>query len=291
MMTQEANLTVALTVDSWLREILVDPISKKSFASQDKGSFSAPCGICYGLTDGVPDFRVGLLQVAQSWEEGQKEYEKFHEQYLDQGESHADFYKEEQKRDSPMYEKLKLIGRILDIGGGLGHIRKYMQPGQEFVSIDPSVGIQKKAKNRSNLFAAYPLAVPLNLIWGFAEFLPFQDQSFDTVNMRSCIDHFSNPEQALLEAFRILKPKGRLIVGMTIKSQSTKGRLKDTVRDIRGFLLPRFRDHHVWHPTYQELIALCQSSGFSLLEKVWQSDEIIYASFVRCPVVTIPSGD
>lgn len=227
------------------------------------------------------------MRIAKTWEEGQEEYERFYEKYLNEGEANPKFYENEQKRDLPMYERLKLLGRVLDVGGSLGHIRKYMKPEQEFVSIDPSVGIHKKARNRPNLFAAYPLLNPLNLVWGFAEFLPFRDQSFDTVNMRSCIDHFSNPEHALLEAFRVLKPEGRLIVGMTLKVQSRKGRLKDMARDFRGFLLPQFRDHHIWHPTYQELIDLCEKSGFSLFDEIWQSNEIVYSSFIRRSVVSI----
>jgi ubiquinone/menaquinone biosynthesis C-methylase UbiE len=287
MVIQAAELTVALEVSSWLRQILVDPVSKKPFVEQSESTFHAPCGISYTLKAGVPDFRVGMVRVARSWEEGQEEYEKFHEKYLNLGEADTHLYQEEQRRDAPMYEKLELLGRVLDVGGGLGHIRKYMQPGQEFVSIDPSVGIHERARNRRNLFAAYPLSTPLNLVWGFAEMLPFQDQSFDTVNMRSCIDHFSNPEQALLEAYRVLKPQGRLTIGMTVKSQTVKGRFKDTARDVRGLLLPQFRDHHIWHPTYLELVALCQGFGFSLLQEVWQTDEVVYASFVRQPTVTI----
>ena len=281
------NLTVATAIEPWFREILVDPISKKPFAKQDESGFDAACGIRYKFADGVPDFRVGLLKASKGWVEGQKEYEVFHEKYLNRGETDPNFYKNEHQRDTPMYHELELIGRVLDVGGGLGHIRKYMKSGQEFASIDPSAGIHKKAENRPNLFAAYPLLTPLNLVWGFAEMLPFQDQSFNTVNMRSCIDHFSNAEQALLEAYRVLRNEGRLIIGMSIKDQSIKGQLKDVLRDIRGFLLPQFQDHHIWHPTYEELIDLCRFCGFSKEKDVWQADDIVYISFIRNSSVLI----
>jgi ubiquinone/menaquinone biosynthesis C-methylase UbiE len=275
------NLALTLTIDSWLKEILVDPISKKPFIRQDQSGFEAACGISYKFEDGVPDFRVGLLNVSKGWIEGQKEYEDFLEKYLSQGETDPNFYKNEQQRDAPMYQELKLIGRVLDVGGGLGCIRKYMKPEQEFVSLDPSIGIQKKAENRTNLFAAYPISTPLNLLWGFAELLPFQDQSFDTINMRSCIDHFSNVELALLEAYRVLKSKGRLIIGMSVKDNSVKGQFKDFVKDVRGFLLPHFKDHHIWHPTYKELVDLCKLCGFTFEKEMWQADDIVYCSFVR----------
>jgi ubiquinone/menaquinone biosynthesis C-methylase UbiE len=281
MVMQATELKVALTVSPWLKQILVDPVSKKPFIGHQEDTFDAPCGFSYRYKAGAPDFRAGLVKVAQSWAEGQKEYEEYYAKYLNLGEADHRFYLEEHRRDAPMYAKLELLGRVLDVGGGLGHIRKYLQPEQEFVSIDPAVGIQAKADNRPHLFAAYPLATPLNLVWGFAELLPFQDQAFDTVNMRSCIDHFANPEQALLEAYRVLKPQGRLIIGMTVKSPTLPGRLKDTVRDMRGLLLPQFRDHHIWHPTYQELIGLCEGLGFARLQAIWQTEEVVYAAFER----------
>lgn len=275
------SLNVAVTLDPWAREILVDPISKKPFVATDSEKFSSEIGIQYQFTDGVPDFRVGMRKVSKDWAEGQVEYEKFLNKYLDNGESDPNFYQQEQQVDAPMYERLPLLGRTIDVGGGLGTIRQYMSPEQEYISIDPSVGIHQKAANRPQLFSAYPMSKPLNLVWGFAEFLPFQDDSFDTVNMRSCIDHFANPEQALLEAYRVLKSEGKLIVGISVENQNIKGVIKNTIKDLRGALLPQFKDHHIWHPTYDGLVSLCDGCGFSLVDYIWQSEEVVYCAFAR----------
>lgn len=277
------NLNIVLALDPWVKEILVDPISKQPFSEVELELFKSKIGICYGFESDAPDFRVGMRQVSKIWAEGQAEYEVFLNKYLDNGESDPDFYQKEQQIDAPMYEKLPLSGRVLDIGGGFGAIRKYMSAEQQYISIDPSVGIQKKAANRTRLFDAYPMSTPLNLVWGFAEFLPFKDDSFDTINMRSCIDHFANPEQALLEAYRVLRSEGRLIVGMSVESQNIKGIIKNTVKDLRGMLLPQFKDHHIWHPTYDGLVSLCDACGFTLRDYLWQSEEVVYCSFSRKP--------
>jgi ubiquinone/menaquinone biosynthesis C-methylase UbiE len=277
------NLNVALTLDSWVKEILVDPISKKPFTSSEAEKFNTEIGIQYHFEAGVPDFRVGMRKVSKDWAEGQAEYEKFLDKYLDNGEADPNFYKQEQQVDAPMYERLPLLGRTIDVGGGLGAVRQYMTAGQEYISIDPAVGIHQRAANRPRFFDAYPMLVPLNLVWGFAEFLPFKDDSFDTVNMRSCIDHFANPEQALLEAYRILRQEGRLIVGISVENKNIKGKIKNTIKDLRGFLLPQFKDHHIWHPTYDGLVSLCDGCGFSLVDYIWQNEEVVYCSFMRKP--------
>ena len=103
------SLNVPVTLDPWVKEILVDPISKKPFIVAESDEFSSEIGIQYQFVDGVPDFRIGLRQVSKDWAEGQVEYEKFLNKYLDNGESDPDFYKQEQQVDAPMYERLPLI--------------------------------------------------------------------------------------------------------------------------------------------------------------------------------------
>lgn len=274
---------VSLVFDRWLKEIAVDPISKLPFTGCESNEFLSPCGFSYGYTQGVPDFRVNLSNFLDEWAFGQNEFEEWFSSYLEKGETDTNFYKNEVRRDSPIYEKFNLIskGRVLDVGGQLGHIRKYLAPNQEYCSIDPFIGAHRLAANKKELFSTYPLDKPLNLIAGFAEFLPFREMSFQLVNMRSCLDHFFNPQQALLEAFRVLQPGGYLIIGLTLEGQTTKAKIKDLIRPIAGTFFHKFQDHHMWHPTYANLNALTSNCGFTLVEEFWQTPDILYALFSR----------
>lgn len=290
MNVNQTNLEVPVVISEWLQCLLVDPLSKKPFVQQGEAGFRAPCGFIYQYKDGVPDFRVRFAGSVDEWQQGQSAFESWLDKYFDQGEADADFYKNEQAKDAPVYEALKLRGRVLDVGGQLGHIRKYMEPNQEYCSLDPFVGVHLRATNRPNLFASYPLSIPINFVGGYAEFLPFQDDSFDVINMRSCIDHFFNPEIALLEAFRVLKKEGQLIIGLTLEGRSWKSMIKEFVRPIISIFMPRYRDHHIWHPTYENLIKLCNGCGFDLKKEVWQTPDILYASFVRRQTHLVVAG-
>jgi SAM-dependent methyltransferase len=44
--------------------------------------------------------------------------------------------------------------------------------------------------------------------------LPFDDESFDTITLVACLNHIPNRQEVLLEARRLLKPQGQLIITM-----------------------------------------------------------------------------
>lgn len=174
MKIEKTQYIVPVTISPWLRALLVDPISKMPFTEQTADSFKAPCGFLYRYRDGVPDFRVKMTISAQEWLAGQIAFESWIDDYFNNGEADATFYKREQARDRPMYEAMKLSGRVLDVGGQLGHIRKYMNSDQEYCSIDPFIEVHVRARNRKNLFANYPVASRLTarqveLSWCYAD--------------------------------------------------------------------------------------------------------------------------
>ncbi len=44
--------------------------------------------------------------------------------------------------------------------------------------------------------------------------LPFPDKSFDTITMVACLNHIPNRQEVLIEAKRLIKPGGKLIITM-----------------------------------------------------------------------------
>lgn len=274
----ESTLAIQVVQADWLEAILADPISKARL-KKSGNSYYSENGFSYAIKDRVPDFRIRLNQFETEWQKGQDHYEQSMVRYLERAEQDSNMYTDEQKRDAPVYEKLPLEGRVLDVGGNLGAIRKYMQEDQEFCSVDPFINVYKLATGRTNLFKYYPMHLSLNFVGGFAEFLPFTPASFETVNMRSCIDHFFNPELSLLEANRVLKENGKLIIGMTVKVSNAGNLVKETARKVLNLFTDKFQDKHIWHPSQRELTEMCNRCGFKLEDEFWQSENVWYAAF------------
>ena len=91
----------------------------------------------------------------------------------------------------------------LDIGCGLFKRPAYMIEEIEWIGIDP-----QEAEHDFPFIRAY------------AESLPFNDNSFDSVLFATTIDHVRDPQQAISEAVRVLKPGGHIIVWLTLRPRN-----------------------------------------------------------------------
>ena len=94
---------------------------------------------------------------------------------------------------------------VLDIGCGTGNIfHPLLEKGIQVTGIDPSPYMLdiagKKAENRVDLYR------------GFAEELPFEDNSFNHACLITTLEFTNNPKQALEEAFRVAKD--RVFIGV-----------------------------------------------------------------------------
>src|SRR5207302_1460593 len=116
---------------------------------------------------------------------------------------------------APVYDHIRMSGRVLYVGGGAGTVRHFLPEGTEFVSVDPFIDYGKGIGPLK--LAAYPcLGQHLNFIAACAEFLPFQAGSFGWVHMRSMLDHVQSLDLASMEARRVLRPEGRLVIGLYV---------------------------------------------------------------------------
>ena len=207
------------------------------------------------------------------WTEGQDEYENKYD--VNKENTSMDDYKAEIEGARSIYEHYQMKGRILDCGGGAGTVREYLSDDVEFVSTDP--WLQAPFASSPARKAAYTcLNRPLNFIAATAEFQPFVEESFDWVHMRSMLDHVQVVDLALLEAKRVLKPGGRVLIGSYVDGGksgiiSIERRIKDSIKAVLGFIgIDRWEDHHVWHPTYQNLRKLITDNDFTIEDTYWQ---------------------
>jgi SAM-dependent methyltransferase len=277
-------------VDPWLREILVDPLDKGPLMIGETSLVSS-YGRHYPIVNNIYDLRlltqhVGL--VGELWKEGQREYECWTDSLVSRDSRQV--YLEEKDSVRDVYQAIPIVGRCLDIGGHQGRLREYVAEDQEYVSMDPYLDVFEGLASQHNLLETFPsLKKPANFVCALAEHLPVKSESFDTAHMRSCIDHFYNPEIALLEAHRVLKRGGQLVVGLYVEGGRTgcltpKERLKETIRSMLSLVTSRYKDHHIWHPTYAELCTLIVGAGFRIENTYWQRafiDRVCYIKAVK----------
>ncbi|KNG93723.1 bifunctional demethylmenaquinone methyltransferase/2-methoxy-6-polyprenyl-1,4-benzoquinol methylase UbiE [Pseudaestuariivita atlantica] len=102
--------------------------------------------------------------------------------------------------------------RLLDVAGGTGDIafRFLKRAGHGNATVlDLTEPMLIEGRNRAE---AERLADSLDWVVGDAMALPFPDNSFDVYTISFGIRNVTRPQEALNEAFRVLRPGGRLMV-------------------------------------------------------------------------------
>jgi len=94
--------------------------------------------------------------------------------------------------------------RVLDIAGGTGTSAKAIErAGASVVALDFSSGMVAEGRRR------HPA---IEFVVGDAEALPFESASFNAVTVSFGLRNFANPQVAIGEMYRVLKPGGRVVI-------------------------------------------------------------------------------
>jgi ubiquinone/menaquinone biosynthesis C-methylase UbiE len=149
--------------------------------------------------------------------------------------------------DTPMMERVKISNpkNALDVGCGEGRFcRKLTDIGITAVGLDP-VPAMIRAAQQQDQKGKYTI--------GFAEELPFRDESFDLVVSYLSLIDIDDPEMAISEMVRVLKPNGHILVANLSSfstSSSAFGRryCRDSGEELRplGLYLEERKDWYEW---------------------------------------------
>ncbi|OGS40655.1 MAG: hypothetical protein A3K77_04310 [Euryarchaeota archaeon RBG_13_31_8] len=108
----------------------------------------------------------------------------------------------------------------VEIGVGTGRFSVHL--GVK-IGVEPAQAMAKIARKRG-----------IKVYDAKAELLPFKDGVFDYVLMVTTICFLQNPQKALIEAKRVLKPEGHIIIGM-IDKDSTLGKIYESKKNDSKF--------------------------------------------------------
>jgi len=267
-------------LNNWARSVLADPVTKLPKKFDD-----------FKNVNGVPDARVYLKNSIgfTEWSDGQTSFEDL-EVTKHYSKRKAQNFEKEIQNDALVYKQFKLKEPILDVGGSCGLLREFLTNDKKYLVVDPFIDVHKKVSfARQRDYKC--LSRPLNFVAGVAEFLPIQSNSFETVHMRSMLDHVQIVDLCLLEAKRVLRSNGLLIIGVSIEGRPYGKSGKDlrfsilSKKIIKSLLIligfKRFKDEHVWHPTYENLIKVITDNGFRINKIYWQPSwkgKVVYIS-------------
>jgi ubiquinone/menaquinone biosynthesis C-methylase UbiE len=99
-----------------------------------------------------------------------------------------------------------LAGRVVELGAGDGaNFALYPETVSEVVAIEPEPRFREQAQD-----AAREAPVPVRVLPGIAEALPLEDESVDAVVASLVLCTVPDPDRALAEARRVIRPEGEL---------------------------------------------------------------------------------
>jgi len=155
-------------------------------------------------------------------------------------------------------------GKLLDIGCGTGlFVERYIEAGGTAIGLDISSKMIEKARRR---------CIACDYTLGTGEKIPFCDNSFDAVCSLLVFSYVKDPETMLNEAYRVLKPGGKIAICTLGKKLLTRGipviYLISEKMNVNHVVMKDFGEHYY---DREEMDGLFTQAGFSDISVTWCS--------------------
>lgn len=155
-----------------------------------------------------------------------------------------------------MVQAAQLTGHehLLDAGCGTGHTALTFAPHvAQVIAYDLAESMLAQGRG----LAAERGITNIDFRKGDVETLPFEDATFDVITTRYSAHHWPNPQAALREFRRVLRPNGRLLIGDIVSSN-------DFILDTHFQAIELLRDpSHVRDHTQDQWLAMLDAAGFT----------------------------
>jgi ubiquinone/menaquinone biosynthesis C-methylase UbiE len=122
-------------------------------------------------------------------------------------------------------------GRTLDVGTGSGFsVRHYPPDVSELVMVEPNPALRDQLHRRTSEILAWSWRI----VDGDVYDLPFEDGAFDTVSASLVFCSLDQPDRALAELARVLKPGGEFLFHEHVRGTGLRRVLQEVVAPVQA---------------------------------------------------------
>ncbi len=183
--------------------------------------------------------------------------------------------------------------KVLDVGCGTGfplfELAHQLGPTSHLIGID----IWENALQRASFKKKFYDLKNVEIIKTDASDMPFQNDQFDLITSNLGINNFEQPQKALDECFRVLKPNGEMII-----TTNTVGHMRffysvfeEVLKNSdRAELIPELKKQEAHRKTNKEITAMFLNSGFQKIKTKKENLTLRYldgSSFLRHSLTTL----